>query len=101
MYASVRMGKTKPGIAKEIGQQVGDGFIPIVSQMAGFVGYFVVDLGGDRLMTISLFEDGTGTRESITAAQQWIQKNAADTMAGPLEILEGRVIAYKLVNRSN
>jgi hypothetical protein len=95
MYASVRLTQAKPGTAGRIGQRVTDDFVPVVSQIPGFIGYYVLDIGGDRLVTVSIFEDVSGARASIQASHEWVGKNITEWLAKPLEIMEGEVIAYK------
>jgi heme-degrading monooxygenase HmoA len=95
MYASVRLTQAKPGTIDEIGERVTDGFVDIVSQIPGFVGYYVLNVGSDKLVTVSIFEDDAGARASIQASNDWVSKNITEWLARPLEIMEGRVIAYK------
>jgi heme-degrading monooxygenase HmoA len=95
MYASVRLTQAKTGMAEQIGQRVAEDFVPIVSKIQGFIGYYVMTVGGDKLVTVSIFEDERGTRESIQASHQWVNENITEWLAQPLEILEGRVIAHK------
>jgi oxalate decarboxylase/phosphoglucose isomerase-like protein (cupin superfamily) len=95
MYASVRLTQAKPGTVEEIGQRVTDDFVAIVSRIPGFVGYYVINVGGDKLVTVSIFEDDKGARASIQASHDWVSENITEWLAQPLEIMEGRVIAHK------
>lgn len=95
MYASVRVTQAKPGTVDKIGQRVTDDFVPIVSKIPGFIGYYVINMGGDKLVTVSIFEDDKGTRASIQASHEWVSENITEWLAQPLEIMEGRVIADK------
>ncbi len=65
MYASVRVTQAKQGSVDQIGQRVTDDFVPIVSDIPGFLGYYVVSVGSDKLVTVSIFEDAEGARASI------------------------------------
>jgi heme-degrading monooxygenase HmoA len=95
MYASVRVTQAKPGSADKIGERITQDFVPVVSQIPGFVGYYVIKTGGDQLVTVSIFEDGKGTQASIQASYEWVSKNISEWLARPLDIMEGRVIASK------
>lgn len=95
MYASVRVTQAKPGSVDKIGQRVTEDFMPIVSKIPGFVGYYVVNIGGDKLATVSIFEDSQGAQASIQASYEWVSKNITEWLARPLDIMEGRVIASK------
>jgi hypothetical protein len=95
MYASVRVTQAKPGSVDKIGQHVTDDFMPIVSEIPGFLGYYAINIGGDKLVTISIFDDETGARESIQASYEWVSENITEWLARPLEIMEGQIIAHK------
>lgn len=95
MYASVRVTQAKPGTVEEIGRRVTEDFVPIVSKIPGFIGYYVINMGGDKLVTVSIFEDDKGTRASIQASHEWVSENITESLAQPLEIMEGRVVAHK------
>jgi hypothetical protein len=95
MYASVRVTQAKPGSVEKIGQRVTTDFVPVVSKIPGFVGYYAINIGGDKLMTVSIFETETGARASIQASYEWVSQNITEWLARPLDIMEGQVIAYK------
>lgn len=95
MYASVRLAKAKPGKMAETIQKVNDGFVPIISQVPGFVTYYLVDIGNDQAVTVSVFKDKAGADESGRRAQEWVKENLAPLMAGPLEVMVGEVAVYK------
>ena len=42
MYASIRQGKAKPGMAEELTRRIKEGAIPIISDVEGFRAYYVV-----------------------------------------------------------
>ncbi len=96
MYASVRVTQATPGSADKIGQRVTKDFVPIVSEIPGFLGYYVINVGGDKLVTVSIFEDGKGTLASIQASYEWVSQNITEWLARPLDIMEGNVIASKI-----
>lgn len=95
MYTSVRITQAKPGSVDKIGQLVTNDFVPIVSALPGFIGYYVISIGGDRLMTISIFEDEKGALASIQASYDWVSQNITEWLARPLDFMEGQVIAHK------
>jgi hypothetical protein len=95
MYASVRVTQAKPGSVDKIGQRVTDDFMPIVSEIPGFLGYYAINIGGDKLVTVSIFDDETGARESIQTSYEWVSKNITEWLARPLDIMEGQIIAHK------
>jgi hypothetical protein len=42
MYAAIRQGKARSGMAEELAGRIKEGLIPIVSDVPGFMGYYVV-----------------------------------------------------------
>jgi hypothetical protein len=42
VYASIRQGKAKAGMADELTRRIREGAIPIISDVEGFVAYYVV-----------------------------------------------------------
>ena len=96
MYATIRHYKTNPGVATEIAQKVNEGFVPIISQAQGFVAYYALDTGNDTVASISVFQDQAGSDESTRLAADWVKNNIASLFAGPPEVTDGEVLAYKI-----
>jgi hypothetical protein len=46
MYAAIRQGKARAGMAEELALRIKEGVIPIVSDVPGFMGYYVVYASG-------------------------------------------------------
>ncbi len=42
MYAAIRQGKAKTGMAEELTRRIKEGAIPIISEVEGFMAYYVV-----------------------------------------------------------
>ncbi len=95
MYATVRRyeGVTDP---EEAGRRVVEGFVPIVSQIPGFVAYFCVNAGGGVLVSTSVFQNQAYEEESNRWAAKWVQQNLAGLPANPPIIAAGEVIAYSV-----
>ena len=45
MYAAIRQGKAKAGMAEELARTIKEGAIPIISDVPGFKAYYVTTLG--------------------------------------------------------
>ena len=97
MYASIRRYKTKPGVAAELAQRVNQGAVPMLSQVSGFVAYYVVDAGNDVAVSVSVFQDEAGSIESNRIAASWVKENTASLVSGTPEIMAGEVTVYKAV----
>jgi hypothetical protein len=63
MYLTVRRyeGVTDPS---EVIRHVNEGFLPIISQVPGFVAYYFVDAGEGVVLSTSVFEHQSGAEES-------------------------------------
>ena len=94
MHATVRRyeGVTDP---REAGRRVNEGFVPLISQMPGFVAYYWVDAGGGVMISTSVFQDQSGAQESNKRAADWVRQNLAPLLPNPPQITAGEVVAYK------
>lgn len=97
MHASIRRYEgLDPGSVNEIVKRAGEGFVPIVSGGAGFVGYYIIDAGDGVLATISVFESEAAAEESNKAAASWVKENLAELIPNPPQITAGEVRVTKL-----
>ena len=94
MYATIRMyeGVTD---SSELGRRVNEGFVPIISEMPGFVDYYFVDAGGGVMISLSVFEDQAGAEESNSRAVDWVQQNVDSLIPNPPQVTDGEVVAPK------
>lgn len=72
-----------------------EGFLPIISQVPGFVAYYAWDCGNGEILTCSVFESRAGAEESNRRAAQWVQENLASLVPNPPEIMAGEVLVHK------
>jgi heme-degrading monooxygenase HmoA len=56
MFTSIRKYTVRRGSAPELARRVQEGFVPLVRQIQGFRGYYLLDGGPDVLITISMFD---------------------------------------------
>jgi hypothetical protein len=95
MHATIRRydGVTNP---REAGKRVNEGFVPMISQLPGFVAYYWVDAGGGVMISTSVFQDQATAQESNRKAEDWVrQNNMASVMPNPPQISAGEVVAHK------
>ena len=94
MYATIRRyeGATDP---RETGRRVNEGFVPIISQIPGFVALYLVDAGGGVMISTSVFEDQSGAEESNRRAADYVRQNLALLLPNPPQITAGEVVAHK------
>jgi len=93
MHATVRRYEGIDKVrSEEITRKVNDSLVPELSELPGFVGYFVIDAGGGVLTSVSLFESSAQADASSRLAAGWIRDhdlesalpNAPRITAGPL-----------------
>jgi hypothetical protein len=89
-------GKAKTGMAEELTRRIKEGAIPIISDVPGFMAYYVVYAPDDTVTAISLFNDYAGAEESNRRVLTWIEQNLAPLLAGPATALAGPVIVHTL-----
>ena len=63
MYAAVRQGKARAGVAAELAVRIKEGAIPIISDVPGFQAYYVVYAPDDTVTAISIFDNVEAAEE--------------------------------------
>ena len=96
VYAAIRQGKAKTGMAEELTRRIKEGAIPIISDVPGFMAYYVVYAPDDTVTAISIFNDYAEAEESNRRALTWIEQNLAPLLKGPATALAGPVIVHTL-----
>jgi hypothetical protein len=57
VYAAIRQGKAKTGRAEELTRRIKEGAIPIISDVPGFMAYYVVYAPDDTVTAISTTQE--------------------------------------------
>jgi hypothetical protein len=96
MYAGIRHGKARPGMAEELASRVKEGVIPLISDVPGFMAYYVVYAPDDTVTAISIFNNVEAAEESNRRALAWIEDNLGPLLAGPVTAVAGPVIVHTL-----
>ena len=73
-------------------------FLPKVSDVSGFLGYYAVDTGKDQIATVSIFETPEGEKESTRLAAEYITKSLPGKL-NRVSLDEGQTIVDKSVAR--
>ena len=94
MYVTVRRyeGVTDPS---EVIRQVNEGFLPIISEIPGFVDYYFVDAGEGVMFSTGVFEHKSAAEESSWRAGEYIGEHLPSSFPNPPQITEGEVVAHK------
>jgi len=95
MYATIRRyeGVTNPA---EVTRTVEQAYLPLVSDIAGFVAYYWVDAGRGVLLSISLFQTKAGAEESSRRAATLIREKLAPMMPSAPQTTAGEIVVQKL-----
>ena len=98
MYAAVRRfeGVTD---SQKVMQVAKEGFVPIISQMPGFVAYYLVDAGDGVTVSTSIFEHKDAEEQSTFRAGEFVQEHLVPLMPNPPQVTAGEVVVYKGVWR--
>ena len=94
MYATVRRYEGVTDVS-EAGRQVEEGFIPIISEIPGFVAYYWVDAGEGVMISTSVFEHKDAEEQSNWRAGDFVANNLASLLPNPPQITAGELVAHK------
>jgi hypothetical protein len=94
MYAAIRQAKAKAGTAEELARRIKEGAIPIISDVEGFMAYYVVYAGDDTVTAISLFNRYEQAEEANRRVLAWIQQNVEPLLVGEAKAVAGPVIVH-------
>ena len=72
-----------------------EGFIPIISELPGFVAYYFVDAGEGVMVSTSVFEHKDAEEETNWRAGQFVAQHLASVLPNPPQITAGEVVAHK------
>jgi hypothetical protein len=92
LYAAIRRGKTKPGMAAEFAARVKTGALPVLQKMDGFKAYYLIAGADDTLVAVSLFTNKAIAESSTQTLMPWIKENLGPLMVSPTEPFEGMVL---------
>ena len=94
MYAAVRRfeGVSDP---KEVARHAQEEFLPILSEMPGFVAYYWVDAGDGVMISTSVYEHKSAEEETNWRAGQFVAQHLASVLPNPPQITAGEVVAHK------
>ncbi len=92
LYAAIRRGKAKPGMAAEFAARVKAGALPVMQKMDGFKGYYLIAGADDTIVAVSLFTNKAVAESSTQTLLPWIKENLGPLMLSPTEPFEGVVL---------
>ena len=94
MYVAVRRYEDVSD-SQKVAQLVDEGFIPIISEMLGFVAYYLVNAGDGVMVSTSVFEHKDAEEQSNFRAGEFVAEHLAPLMPNPPQVTAGEVGVYK------
>ena len=91
MYATVRSYTGTPGLADALVKNEGE-VRDLITGIDGFRAYYLVKTSDDEAVSISVYDDRSGTDESTRMAREWVQANLPDLAVSPPQVLAGEVV---------
>ena len=91
MHAVIRHYKGNSQLFDELERRT-DEVETVIRGVSGFVSYYLVRTEDGGGFSVSVFEDKTGTDESIRVAADWVRQNVPQAAGSPPEVMEGRVV---------
>ena len=82
--------------SQKVAQVAEEGFVPIISEMPGFVAYYLVDAGDGVTVSTSVFEHKEDAEEqSNFRAGEFVEEHLAALLPNPPQVTAGEVVAYR------
>ena len=97
LFAAIRRGKVKPGMAAEFAKRVKAGAVPVMKQMDGFKGYYLVSCGDDAIVAMSLFTNKSVAESSTQKLMPWIKENLGPIMVSGTDPADGEVLIAEML----
>ena len=94
MYVAVRRyeGVTD---SRKVAQLVEEKYVPIISEMPGFVAYYCVDAGDGVMVSTSVFEHKDAEEQSTFRAGEFVAEDLGRLAPNPPQVTAGEVVSYK------
>jgi hypothetical protein len=73
-------------------RQLRDEFVPLLRNVPGFAGFYVLNVGDRELVTLSLCESREGSLESSRCSAEYTLRNPLVYELGRPEVIEGEVL---------
>jgi hypothetical protein len=83
--------------SQKVAQLVEEKYVPIISEMPGFVAYYCVDAGDGVMVSTSVFEHKDAEEQSTFRAGEFVAKDLSLLSPNPPQVTAGEVVAYKAV----
>jgi hypothetical protein len=92
VFCRIRNGVTD---SQKVAQLVEEDYVPVISEMPGFVAYYCVDAGDGVMVSTSVFEHKDAEEQSTFRAGEFVAEDLGSLSPNPPQVTAGEVVAYK------
>jgi hypothetical protein len=94
MYVAVRRYEdvTDP---QRVAKVAREDFVPIISELPGFVAHYTLDAGDGVMVGISVFEHKDAEEQSTYRAGELVGEHLEPLLPNPPQVTAGEVVVYK------
>ncbi len=92
MFTIIRKFRLTHGSAEEIPRRVRESFVPLLQELPGFRGYYLLEGGPDVLISIRVFDSADEALASNEIAATWMRENVLEFVKGMPEVVAGNVL---------
>jgi hypothetical protein len=95
MYVAVRRYEDVTD-SRKVAQLGEEDYMPVISQMPGFVAYYLVDAGDGVMVSTSVFDHKDAEEQSTFRAGEFVGQDLDHLALNPPQVTAGEVVAYKV-----
>ena len=77
MYAAIRRYQIDPELCSDVVRRIAEDFVPHIKETQGLMGYYVLEAGEGKLVTLSIYETEAAVETANTMATNWIKQYLA------------------------
>ena len=82
----------------ELTMKVSETLVPKLSQLDGFIEYYLIEAGNGIMTSVGIFDTPTNASESTRVAADWVRdENLESVLPNPPKVTEGEIIWHKNV----
>ena len=101
MFIAIRRYRVRRGSSATWAQLVRDGFVPLIRELTGFRGYYLLEGGRDELIAISRFDSADEALASNEKAADWVRNHVMEFARGMPEVMVGNVLVAEVKPESS
>ena len=94
MYATIRRYENV-AYPDDASKAVDEIFVPLISNLHGFIEYFWINLGNGAMMSITIFETLADAIEANEQSKGWIREHLSSVLSPSIRVEAGKIMTYK------